>query len=103
MRNQWLSGYNRYTTQPNYKKLVYKIIIQKILDGLKNIDTEKDLNKMYNNDSVRCIKIAQDVAPNNTWAWDLSIIQDCAYAIHLDEIERNVLDENNICGKNIEL
>ena len=103
VKTLWIDGYNKYKEQPDYKKLVYKFIIQELLDKLKDIDTETELKNRYNIDSLWCLKRAKQIAPHNKWVWDLSIIQDCAYAIRLNEIERSVVNENHGFEQNIEL
>lgn len=87
MKISWMDGYEKYKTQPGYRKLVFKTIIEKMLVVLRNIDEIKILEKKYDSGNSKwCVKIAKSIAPNNQWAWDLPVIEECAYAIRCSEI-----------------
>jgi len=108
METSWKTGYDKYKEAPEHRKIVFKTIIENLLVELdnKHISTIKALQNWYNNSGTECCsKMAKSVAPNNSWAWDLSIILECTCAMQCSKIYKAAKNKKktNTGVKKIEL
>lgn len=45
----------------------------------------EELAELYGRDTSWCLQLAMDIAPEDPWAWDSSIVIDAAFARYLRE------------------
>jgi hypothetical protein len=86
---QWQQGERRLSRAPSERRpLLQRIIDTLVVELRKRLGgrfSAEELAELYGRGTSWCLQLAMDIAPDDPWAWDSSIVIDAAFARYLRE------------------
>jgi hypothetical protein len=86
---QWQQGERRLAqAAPERRPLLQRIVDTLVVELRKRLGgrfSAEELAELYGRGTSWCLQLAMDVAPEDPWAWDSSIVIDAAFARYLRE------------------
>lgn len=86
---QWQQGERRLSQAPSERRpLLQRIIDALVVELRKRLGgrfSADELAELYGRGTSWCLQLAMDIAPEDPWAWDSSIVIDAAFARYLHE------------------
>lgn len=86
---QWQQGERRLAQAPSERRALLQRIIDALVAELRKRlggrFSAEELAELYGRGTSWCLQLAMDVAPEDPWAWDSSIVIDAAFARYLRE------------------
>lgn len=86
---QWQQGERRLArASPERRPLLQRISDTLVVELRKRLGgrfSAEELAELYGRGTSWCLQLAMDIAPEDPWAWDSSIVIDAAFARYLRE------------------
>jgi hypothetical protein len=86
---QWREGERRLSQISPERGLLMQRIVEALVVGLRRRlggrFTASELAELYGSGTTWCLELAMEIAPDDPWAWDSSIVVDAAFARYLRE------------------
>jgi hypothetical protein len=86
---QWQQGERRLLRAPSERRaLLQRIVDTLVIELRKRLGgrfSSDELAELYGRGTSWCLQLAMDIAPEDPWAWDSSIVIDAAFARYLRE------------------
>jgi hypothetical protein len=86
---QWQQGERRLSQAPSERRALLQRIIDMLVVELRRRlggrFSAEELADLYGHGTSWCLQLVMDVAPDDPWAWDSSIVIDAAFARYLRE------------------
>ena len=86
---QWQQGERRLSQAPTERRpLLQRIIDAQVAELRKRLGgrfSAEELADLYGRGTSWCLQLAMDIAPEDPWAWDSSIVIDAAFARYVRE------------------
>jgi hypothetical protein len=87
--HQWRQGERRLSQAPPERgPLLQRITDTLVVELRKRLGgrfSAEELSELYGRGTSWCLQLAMDIAPEDPWAWDSSIVIDAAFARYLHE------------------
>jgi hypothetical protein len=86
---QWQQGERRLSRAPSERRALLQGIVDTLVVELRRRlggrFSADELAELYERGTSWCLQLAMDVAPEDPWAWDSSVVVDAAFARYLRE------------------
>ncbi len=86
---QWQRGERRLGEAPAERRLLLERVIAELVSELRRRlggrFSADELVQLYGHGTAWCLQAAMNVAPDDPWAWDSSVVVDAAFARYLRE------------------